>query len=104
MNGDSATRSSPTPTPWACATSTSRPRSAYMVKGATQNETDHGLEIERQYLSQYLSQHYVNAGSLDLTSIDYSIGGSVTLEYAIDDFSIAQIAAARVTTTSLARP
>ncbi|HEY2429789.1 MAG TPA: glycoside hydrolase domain-containing protein, partial [Acidimicrobiales bacterium] len=67
----------------------------YMVKGATQNETGHGLEIERQYLSQYLSQHYVNAGSLDLTSIDYSIGGSVTLEYAIDDFAIAQIAAAQ---------
>jgi predicted alpha-1,2-mannosidase len=67
----------------------------YMVKGATQNETGHGLEIERQYLSQYLSQHYVNAGSLDLTSIDYSIGGSVTLEYAIDDFAIAQVAAAQ---------
>jgi predicted alpha-1,2-mannosidase len=66
----------------------------YMVKGATQNETDHGLEIERQYLSQYLSQHYVNAGSLDLTSSDYSIGGSVTLEYALDDFSIAQVASA----------
>ena len=30
--------------------------------------------------------------SLDLTSIDYSIGGSVTLEYAIDDFAIAQVA------------
>ena len=67
----------------------------YMVKGATQNETGHGLEIERQYLSQYLSQHYVNAGSLDLTSIDYSIGGSVTLEYALDDFAIAQIATAQ---------
>ena len=65
---------------------------AFMVKGATQSESGHGLEIERQYLSQYLSQHYVNAGSLDLTSIDYSIGGSATLEYAIDDFSIAQIA------------
>jgi predicted alpha-1,2-mannosidase len=65
-----------------------------MVKGATQNETGHGFEIERQYLSQYLSQHYVTAGSLDLTSIDYSIGGSVTLEYALDDFSIAQLAQA----------
>ena len=63
-----------------------------MVKGATQEETNHGLEIERQYLSQYLSQHYVNAGSLDLTSIDYSIGGSVTLEYAIDDFAISRLA------------
>jgi predicted alpha-1,2-mannosidase len=65
---------------------------AKMVKGATQAETPHGLEIERQYLSEYVTQHYVNAGSLDLTSIDYSIGGSVTLEYAIDDFSIAQLA------------
>ncbi len=66
----------------------------YMVKGATQTETNHGLEIERQYLSQYLSQHYVNAGSLDLTSIDYSMGGSATLEYAIDDSAIAKIASA----------
>jgi predicted alpha-1,2-mannosidase len=68
---------------------------AAMVKGATQNETGHGLEIERQYLDQYVNQHYVNAGSLDLTSINYSIGGSVTLEYAVDDFAIAQLAAAR---------
>ncbi len=66
-----------------------------MVKGATRDESGHGLEIERQYLSQYLSQHYVNAGSLDLTSINYSIGGSVTLEYAIDDFAIAQMALAQ---------
>ncbi len=63
-----------------------------MVKGATQSEPIHGLEIERQYLSQYLTQHYVDARSLDLDSIDYSDGGSVTLEYAIDDFSIAQLA------------
>ena len=68
---------------------------AAMVKGATQNETGHGLEIERQYLSQYLSQHYIDAGSLDLTSIDYSLGASATLEYAIDDFAIARIAAAQ---------
>ncbi len=67
----------------------------YMVKGATQTESNHGLEIERQYVSQYLSQHYVNAASPDLTSIDYSIGGSATLEYALDDFAISQIAAAR---------
>jgi predicted alpha-1,2-mannosidase len=66
----------------------------YMVKGATENEMGHGLEIERQYLNQYLSQHYINAGSLDLTSIDYSMGGSATLEYAIDDFAIAQVASA----------
>jgi len=67
---------------------------AAMVKGATQTETGHGFEIERQYLDQYLGQHYINAGSLDLSSIDYSIGGSATLEYALDDFSIAQFALA----------
>ncbi len=63
-----------------------------MLKGANENESGHGLEIERQYLEQYLTQHYVSANSLDLTSIDYSIGGSVTLEYALDDFAIAQFA------------
>jgi predicted alpha-1,2-mannosidase len=63
-----------------------------MVKGADENETNHGLQIERQYLGQYLTQHYVNASSLDLSSINYSIGGSVTLEYALDDFAIAQLA------------
>ena len=33
---------------------------AAMVKGATQIEPLHGLEIERQYLGQYLSRHYVS--------------------------------------------
>lgn len=63
-----------------------------MLKGANENESDHGLEIERQYLGQYLTQHYVNASSLDIGSINYSIGGSVTLEYSLDDFSIAELA------------
>jgi predicted alpha-1,2-mannosidase len=63
-----------------------------MVKGATEAESPHGLEIERQYLDQYLTQHYVDAGELDLDSITYSAGGSMTLEYAVDDFSIAQLA------------
>lgn len=67
---------------------------AEMERGATQSESGHGLEIERQYLGQYLSQHYIDAGSLDLTSSNYSIGASATLEYAIDDFSIAQVAQA----------
>ena len=63
-----------------------------MIKGATETETGHGFEIERQYLNQYIAQHYVNAGSLDLSSINYSDGASVTLEYALDDFAIAQFA------------
>ncbi len=74
----------------------------FMVKGATRTESNHGLEIERQYLSEYLTQHYVNAGSLDLTSINYSIGGSATLEYALDDFAIAQIASAEHDTSEAA--
>jgi predicted alpha-1,2-mannosidase len=65
-----------------------------MVKGATENETGHLFEIERQYLSEYVSQHYVDANSLDLSSINYSDGASVTLEYALDDFSTAQFAEA----------
>lgn len=63
-----------------------------MVKGATENETGHGLELERQYLDQYVEQHFVGSSSLDLTSINYSDGSSVTLEYALDDFAIAQLA------------
>jgi predicted alpha-1,2-mannosidase len=65
-----------------------------MVKGATETESPHGLEIERQYLNQYLAQHYVDASALDLDSITYSAGASMTLEYALDDFSIAQLARA----------
>jgi predicted alpha-1,2-mannosidase len=65
-----------------------------MVKGATENETGHLFEIERQYLNEYVDQHYVDANSLDLSSINYSDGASVTLEYALDDFSIAQFAKA----------
>jgi predicted alpha-1,2-mannosidase len=65
-----------------------------MVKGATTTEQNHGLEIERQYLDQYLSRHYVDAASLDLGSITYTDGASATLEYALDDFAIAQFAGA----------
>ncbi len=66
---------------------------AAMVKGATQSEPLHGLETERQSLDQYVAQHYLDARVLDIDSIDYSMGASATLEYAIDDFSIAQLAA-----------
>lgn len=67
---------------------------AAMVKGATQQESPQGLEIERQDLNQYLSAHYVPADVRDLGSIDYTAGASMTLEYAIDDFSIARLAGA----------
>jgi len=67
---------------------------AAMVKGATETEPPQGLEIERQYLADYLANHYVPAEDRDLDSIDYSAGASMTLEYALDDFAVAQMAGA----------
>ncbi len=94
MNGDSADPIIASAYAFGVRGFDTRKALAAMVKGATRNETGHGLEIERQYLSQYLAQHYIDAGSLDLTSIDYSMGASGTLEYALDDFAIARMAAA----------
>ena len=92
MNGDSADPIIAAAYAFGARGFDTRAALAAMVKGATQDETGHGFEIERQYLDQYLSQHYVDAGELDLSSIDYSLGSSATLEYAIDDFAIAQLA------------
>ena len=65
-----------------------------MVAGATTVGTGLGWDVERQDLDQYLSQGWVAADRRDRTSFDYTIGGSETLEYAIDDAAIAQFAAA----------
>jgi len=65
-----------------------------MVAGATTAGTGMGWDVERQDLDQYLRQGWVSADRRDRTSIDYTIGGSETLEYAIDDGAIAQFAAA----------
>ena len=67
---------------------------AAMVKGATETEPPQGLEIERQYLADYLANHYVPAEDRDLDSIDYTAGASMTLEYSLDDFAVAQMAGA----------
>jgi len=45
---------------------------AAMVKGATETEPHQGLEIERQDLTQFRTQHYVNATVRDLDSITYT--------------------------------
>ncbi|HEY5024634.1 MAG TPA: GH92 family glycosyl hydrolase [Acidimicrobiales bacterium] len=75
---------------------------ADMVRGATDPDltTDH--HFERQDLSRYLSTGYVPADTFDLTSLPYTVGASETLEYAIDDFAISQMAQA-AGDTSLAR-
>ena len=66
-----------------------------MVKGATDPDVDHRRHhFERQDLAQYLAKGYVQAGAFDLTSLPYTVGGSETLEYAIDDFAISQLAQA----------
>ena len=68
---------------------------ADMVKGSDRprpSTTDGHLE--RQDLAQYLAKGYVQADAFDLTSLPYTVGGSETLEYAIDDFAISQLAQA----------
>jgi putative alpha-1,2-mannosidase len=60
-----------------------------MVHGATVPESGFA---ERQNLAEYLSQGWVPALTYDITSYPYTDGGSETLEYSIDDFSIAQLA------------
>jgi len=65
-----------------------------MLKGA--NDTGTGPEFvqERPNLSQYKQLGYVQqqGEDLDPASLGVTIGGSETLEYAIDDFAIAQMA------------
>ena len=63
-----------------------------MIKGATDPSVSTGGYPERQDLAEYLANGYVQADRRDLTSFDYTVGASETLEYAIDDFAIAQLA------------
>jgi predicted alpha-1,2-mannosidase len=65
-----------------------------MVKGATDPGATDGTYPERQDLAQYESQGYVDAEVHDATSLDYTAGGSMTLEYAIDDFALSEVAQA----------
>ena len=65
-----------------------------MVRGATVPSVVNGGHLERQDLAEYLAKGYVEADRRDFTSFDYTVGGSETLEYAIDDFAISQLAQA----------
>jgi predicted alpha-1,2-mannosidase len=67
---------------------------ADMVRGATDPTVSNGGHVERQDLAQYMAKGYVQADSLDLTSLTYTVGASETLEYAIDDFAVSQLAQA----------
>jgi predicted alpha-1,2-mannosidase len=63
---------------------------ADMEKGAS--EPGSGLIQERQDLEPYLDQGYVVGNTEDLTSYGYTLGTSLTLEYALDDFGISRLA------------
>ena len=65
-----------------------------MVKGATVPGVTTDRFPERQDLPEYLAHGYVAADRRDLTSLDYTVGASETLEYAIDDSALAQLALA----------
>ena len=63
-----------------------------MIHGGT--VPGNGFIVERQNLQQYEDQGWVPQLTYDVTSYPYTVGGSETLEYALDDFSISQLARA----------
>jgi predicted alpha-1,2-mannosidase len=63
-----------------------------MVKGADTIGAGAGWNVERQDNDQYLTRGWIQVDRRDKTSLDYTVGGSETLEYAIDDSAIAQLA------------
>jgi len=65
---------------------------ALMIHGAT--VPGNGFIVERQNLAEYEAQGWVPQLTYDITSYPYTVGGSETLEYALDDFSISQLALA----------
>ncbi|WP_371789776.1 GH92 family glycosyl hydrolase [Streptomyces sp. NBC_01471] len=65
----------------------------YLVKGATTVDSTPGAYHERPDIANYVERGY--APNNDASRGDHQrVGGSVTLEWAIDDFSIAQLATA----------
>jgi predicted alpha-1,2-mannosidase len=69
-----------------------------MVKGATTvgstTSVGVGWDVERQDLDEYLKQGWIQSDRRDKESFDYTVGGSETLEYAIDDYAISRLATA----------
>ncbi len=63
-----------------------------LVRNATTPGSGLGWDVARQDLDEYLRQGWIQVDRRDRTSFDYTIGGSETLEYAIDDAAIAQLA------------
>ena len=92
MNGDSTAPIFAEAYAFGAATSTPTPPCERWCSGATTMGTGLGWDVERQDLDEYLRQGWIEADRRDRTSFDYTIGGSETLEYAIDDCAIVQLA------------
>ena len=67
---------------------------AAMVKGAEKPGSGPQQSVERPNLATFNSLGYVPQTSVDPFSLGETIGASETLEYAIDDFAVARVAAA----------
>jgi predicted alpha-1,2-mannosidase len=94
INGDSADAFIASAYAFGARTFDVRQALADMVRGATDPSVSNGGHLERQDLAEYLAKGYVQADALDVTSLPYTVGASETLEYAIDDFAISQLAQA----------
>jgi predicted alpha-1,2-mannosidase len=66
----------------------------YMLKGAEQPGTGLNQVSERPYLEAYEKNGFIPAGDTNPNSATETVGASETLEYAVDDASIAQMAQA----------
>ncbi len=91
------TRSSPTPTPTVRASSTWQHALKPMIHGATVPESGF---VDRAAEPRPSTWPTVGCPQLtyDITSYPYTDGGSETLEYSVDDFSISQLARRRPAT------
>ena len=67
---------------------------AAMVRGADDPGSEGGGIEEREGLAEYLADGYVRNDEFSTTN-GVTIGGSATLEYPLDDFAVAQVAAAQ---------
>ena len=65
-----------------------------MLKGADKPGTGSKFVQERQNLAEYEQLGYVQQHTEDDASLGVTIGASETLEYALDDFAVAQMASA----------
>jgi predicted alpha-1,2-mannosidase len=92
MNGDSSDPILASAYAFGARNFDARAALAAMVRGATEPGAGQGWAPERQDLAEYLARGWVHSGSRDLTSSDYTVGGSETVEYAIDDFAISRFA------------